>query len=332
MLKITDDLEPILADMTLEEKVGQLLMIRPIEDQVRRLRPGSVIIKDDDVGDTVESAWRITDDMQRVNAEQTKIPMWIHGFVYRQPWAGPRDGEIAERYSPEEAEEFCFNLGRRWLDAGMHNYPSPTVNVHLHETGIMPRWAISRDPETVTGYSRAITRGLLRAGCGAMAQHFPAHGATELDSHAGVPTIDLDLDTIMRDHMPPYMASFEEGCPTLCIAHLKFPAIDPDENNIATTSHAILNDFLRDHLGFRGIAIADGVFMEGFKQQGAESETSVRAVVAGCDSICIPRPGGMAESIFEALLEAAASGRLPAARLDEAVMRNLAFKKWLGVV
>jgi beta-N-acetylhexosaminidase len=202
----------------------------------------------------------------------------------------------------------------------------------LFDSCIMPNWAISNNPGTTERYSRAITRGLIRARCGTMAQHFPAHGATSVDSHSGVPVIELDLETLMRDHIPPYAASFEEGCTTICTAHLKCPALDPDGRNVATTSRAILGDFLRGRLGFQGVIISDAIQMEGFKNQGVQAETCVRAIGAGCDSICIPWPDELAVSVFETLLKAAQEGRLPAGRLDDAVMRNLAFKRWAGIL
>ncbi|MFC1737180.1 glycoside hydrolase family 3 N-terminal domain-containing protein, partial [Candidatus Hydrogenedentota bacterium] len=266
-----------------------------------------------------------------MNSEASPIPLWLHGFIHKRPWACARDGEIAANHSVAEAEQVFFDVGKRWRKMGLHTYPSPTVNVHLFDTGIMMHWAISKNPETTVSYARAITRGLIRAKCGTMAQHFPAHGASELDSHRGVPVVELDLETLMRDHFPPYIASFEEGCTTICTAHLKCPAIDPDENNIATTSRAILTDFLRGQLGFKGIAIADEINMDGFRSQGDQGENTVKAVMAGCDSICILQ-GELAEYVYKALVAATQDGRLTTERLDEAVLRNLAFKRWLGIL
>jgi beta-N-acetylhexosaminidase len=279
----------------------------------------------------MEETRRVTDRLQRMNSEMSPVPLWLHGFIKDRPWALPRDGVVAASHSPGEAEEAFFNAGLRWREMGLHTYPSPTVNVPLFDTCIMRDWAISSDPEITVRYARAITRGLIRARCGTMAQHFPAHGATALDSHKTVPVIDLDLDTLMRDHIPPYIASFEEGCTTICTAHLKCPALDPDENNIATTSRAILTDFLRGRLGFQGVTIADAIGMTGFRLQGDAGETTIRAVMAGCDSICI-LADDLAKYVYKALLAAARDGRLTAERLDEAVMRNLAFKRWLGIL
>ena len=162
-----------------------------------------------------------------------------------------------------------------------------------------------------------------------MAQHFPAHGAAPVDSHREVPTIELDLDELMRNHISPYLASFAEGCTTICTAHLRCPALDPEPARIATTSRPILTDFLRGRLGFEGVVIADCITMAGFKRMGDPARQSVDAVAAGCDCICITAENDLAAEAFEALLEGVEHGRLTETRLNEAVERNLSLKRWL---
>lgn len=323
-------LEHIITEMTLADRVGQLLMVSPSEKIMRYVHAGTVIYMDT-LPDDLESARQQVADLQRLNAETSSIPLWIHGFMAETPWAGPRDPEIASRYTVEEAEDICFELGRRWRHIGLHTYPSPTVNVPIHETCIARKWAISDDPDTTVRYARAITRGLTRARCGTMAQHFPAHGATAVDSHLDVPVIELGREELMRDHIRPYEAAFAAGCTTICTAHLRCPALDPDPDHIATISRPILTDFLRGQLGFRGVAIADCVSMAGFQKMGDPAETSVKAVAAGCDSICITPWDDTAERVFDSLLRATQDGRLTESRLTEAVGRNLSFKRWLGL-
>ena len=327
----TPDLDRFIEAMSPEDKVGQLLMVSPAEKIMRHTHAGTVIFMDTLPDDIDEARGRV-EEVQRLNAETSAIPLWIHGFVFRPPWAGPGDPEIAKQYTPAEAEELCVELGRRWRDIGLHTYPGPTVNVPMFDTCIGQGCAISRDPETVVRYARAIARGLTRARCGTMAQHFPAHGATPVDSHIDIPVIELGRDELMRDHIRPYQAAFEAGCTTICTAHLRCPALDPDPDNIATTSKPILTDFLRGELDFRGVTIADCVSMQGFQKMGDPRETTIKAVAAGCDSICITPWDDTAANIFDALLGATQIGALTETRLDEAVQRNLTFKHWLGIL
>lgn len=318
----------IASDMTLEEKVGQLLMVPPQEDVIRRVRAGTVIVLDHHV-DSENQAQKFVADLQAQNAESSRVPLWIHGFVHQKEWSGLRDGAIAESGTVEQAEDQFFELGRRWRSVGFHTYPSPTVNVPKYGECIMRDWAISADPHATVRYAEAITRGLISAGCGTMAQHFPAHGATPVDSHVDIPTIDMDIKELMRDHIPPYSASFTAGCTTICTAHVRCPALDNDPGHIATISRPILTDFLRGQLGFQGITIADSITMEGFKRIGDLPEKCVEAIAAGCDSLCITKEGDLAEQVFDAILQAIADRQLTNDRLEDAVQRNLSFKQWL---
>jgi beta-N-acetylhexosaminidase len=197
----------------------------------------------------------------------------------------------------------------------------------------MLAWAVSQDPGVVRRYGVALTRGATSARCGTMAQHFPAHGATPLDSHSAYPVVTLDRETLMRDHLECYRDCFEAGCRTICTAHLACPALDPDPVHIATTSRPILTDFLRGELNFEGVTIADAIGMYGFRKNGPPEKVSVDAVNAGCDSICITGGGtDLVRRVFESLTQAVEEGRISDARLDEAVGRHLEFLDWLGLL
>ena len=326
------DTKAIVDGLTLQQKVGQLLMVPPDRKVIRAVHAGTVIVGADLVGDNAAGPGGPIADLQEFNAEGSSVPLWVHGFASGQPWSGPLGRDIVEGHSVEQTEEVFFEVGRAWRRIGLHTHPAPTVNVPVFGDCIMHEWAMSDDPDQVVRYARAITRGLTRARCGTMAQHFPAHGATAADSHHEVPVVELGLDELMRVHIPPYVASFEEGCTTICTAHLKCPALDPDDSNIATTSRAILTDFLRGQLGFQGVAIADGVSMAGFQRMGDTAEQSVKAVAAGCDSICMVDWDDVPLQVFDELLAACNDGRLTMDRLDEAAGRNVDFKRWLGLI
>ena len=219
-------------------------------------------------------------------------------------------------------------MGRRWRALGIHNIPEPTLNVPLFETGILGESITSKDPDKVRRYGTAFNRGMLAGRCGTMAQHFPAHGATAADSHDSYPVVDMSIDDLWQDHLLPYQECFDDGCTTICTAHLTCTALDPD--HIATTSRAVLTDFLKGRMGFQGIVIADAVEMKGFQKEGPIETVVVDAVKAGCDSICMISVDNV-EPVYNRLLEAATSGDIAPERLDDAVQRNLQFIRWLGL-
>jgi beta-N-acetylhexosaminidase len=257
--------------------------------------------------------------------------VWLHGEKPGLGWSPNWISKAAKvAADTDEVEKAAAIFGRRWRAVGMHNLPQPCLNVPLHTTGIMLEWAISTNPDVVKRYGVALTRGTLSARCGTMAQHFPAHGATALDSHTAFPVVDLPRDQLWRDHLACYQACFDIGCTTVCTAHLACPALDPDPKQIATTSHRILTGFLRGEMGFRGLVISDDVAMYGCQKIGPPGRMAVEAVRAGCDSVCVA-DSKQTKPVFDSLLQAVQDGRITRQRLDEAVKRQLGFMQWLGL-
>ena len=326
--------ETVLGSMTLEQKIGQVLMPafdpRRVADTVTGLSAGCLILWGADIGGPRQMA-ELTNRAQQASLKHRGLPLWIHGYTANMGWDGRWQAALATVASIGEVERAAAVFGRRWRAGGLHNFPGPTLNVPVYDTCIAKSCAMVGGADVVSRYGAAITRGVLSANCGAMAQHFPAHGATAADSHTDLPVVDLPRQELLQDHIRPYTAAFDAGCTSICTAHLACTALDRDPNHIATTSRAILTDFLGSELGFRGIAIADAIGMKGFQKNGPPEAMSVDALRAGCDSICITSTGPLQRQVFESILAAVQSGYLPAARLDEAVCRNLRFMEWLGL-
>jgi len=328
-----------ISGMPLERKVGMLLMAPlyadRLEDLVGRFGCGSLLTWGGAFGDTapesIDEFCSLMNRVQKISMERRGLPVWLHGMPH-QAIAGREEGWLrnaAERgIDPERAERAAKLLGLRWRALGVHNIPEPTLNVPLFETCILKEGTTSSEPEKVRVYGTAFNRGMLAGGCGTMAQHFPAHGATPLDSHTGFPVVDLTMEELWPVHLLPYQQCFDDGCTTICTAHLTCTALDPD--HIATTSKRVLTDFLRGRMRFKGITIADAIEMDGFQKEGPIESMVVEAVKAGCDSICMVDSGNV-EPVYKSLLVAAETGTLPLARLDEAVQRQLDFMEWLGL-
>jgi len=301
-----------------------------VADTVTGISAGCLILWGADVGGPRHMA-ELTNRAQQASLKHRGLPLWIHGYTAKMGWDGRWQAALATVASTGEVERAAAVFGRRWRAAGLHNFPGPTLNVPVHDTCIAKSCAMAGGADVVSRYGAAITRGVFSAGCGTMAQHFPAHGATPADSHTDFPVVALPRDKLLRDHIRPYTAAFDAGCTSICTAHLACTALDHDPNHIATTSRAILTDFLRGELNFKGIAIADAIGMKGFQKNGPPEAMSVEALLAGCDSICITSAPPLQHQVFASILAAVRSGYLPAARLDEAAGRNLRFMEWLGL-
>lgn len=337
---------PTAHSMTIEDKVGQLLMLPITGDatvQVEELRAGSLIVMDDDVV-SIRQLAGLTERIQDRARATRPAPPWLHGFVvanYRPGRAAPTpvrplgwsfqwQARISSQASAVDLEEAARIWGKRWRSVGLHVLPVPMLNVPTFPVGIMRDTWHEGDAEGIAAQGAAIVRGLEHARCGSMGSHFPVHSATPDDSHEVIPVIDLPYEEA-REHLKPYAAAIAAGLRTICTAHLRWPDVDPD--NIGTLSRKILVDLLREELGFRGIVVADGIGMEGFMRVGSMAESMVAAVNAGCDSICVTERVPWAQRMVrDVLLDAVRAGRISESRLDEAVGKNIAFVDWLGLM
>lgn len=190
------------------------------------------------------------------------------------------------------------------------------------------------DPRRVGEHVAAAVQGLHDAGVLACAKHFPGHGDTSVDSHLGLPRIDIDLQTLISRDLVPFVAAVGAGVDAIMTAHIVVPVLDDAP---ATTSTAWIR-MLRADLGFTGLITSDAMDMRAIAGTVGVGEGSVRALIAGVDLVGLGNPvlGPSASSgevsvadrdeqiyaeVRDAVLEAVRSGRLSTLRLAEAAGR-----------
>jgi CubicO group peptidase (beta-lactamase class C family) len=149
-----------------------------------------------------------------------------------------------------------------------------------------------------------------------------------VDSHLDLPTVAGDRARLERVELPPFRAAIEAGVSAVMTGHLAVPALEPDASVPATLSEKITTNLLRREMGFGGLVVTDDLSMGGVTARYSPGEIAVRSILAGSDLLLAPPEPDVA---LAALREAAASGRLPAARIDEAVKRILRAKARLGL-
>lgn len=176
-------------------------------------------------------------------------------------------------------------------------------------------------PDRVAAHAAAAVRGLHQAGIAACAKHFPGHGATTVDSHLALPTVDVARDVLTARDLPPFVAAIAAGAEAVMTGHIRIPVLTGDQP--ATLSRAVLVDLLRDELGFTGAAVTDAMDMSGVSGALGIPAACVRALAAGVDLLCLGPV--VAEEVVlatvDAIVAAVRDGSLPAARLEEAAAR-----------
>ena len=97
-----------------------------------------------------------------------------------------------------------------------NNAANPVINVRSY----------GEDPAEVARFAAAFTEGVQDAGAIATAKHFPGHGDTAVDSHRGLPEINVGRDRLNSVEFVPFQASINAGVGAVMVGHIALPQID----------------------------------------------------------------------------------------------------------
>lgn len=201
------------------------------------------------------------------------------------------------------------SVGVNWVFA-----PDADLDV-LPANPIVQTRSFGADPALVSACVRTWVEACQAAGALACAKHYPGHGRTATDSHAGLPVVSESADILEAD-LAPFRAAVAANVASIMTAHVAFPALDPS-GVPATRSSRILGT-LRADPDFRGLVVTDALIMDAATTGRSEVEGVVDAVAAGVDILLYPNDTA---NVVRALNDAAASGRIGAQRVEDALSR-----------
>ena len=230
-------------------------------------------------------------------------------------------------------EKLVYEAGRitaiesRAIGVQVNFAPVADVNNNPRNPVINTR-SYGEDPVLVGKLGSAYVRGLQDGGMIATLKHFPGHGDTDVDSHLGLPIIKDPRESLETTEFPPFKAGIAAGAGAVMTAHIEMPALDPAPNTPTTLSQPIVSGVLRHDLGFEGLIYTDSMGMAGVTQLYKPGEAAVRAIKAGNDLVLHSPDDGAA---FAGLKAAVESGDIPRARLDASVERILRAKARTGL-
>ena len=322
------------ARLSLEDRVAQLIVPRPRTLEIKptayvdAFGAGGIIIHRDVYENPVQMASYVA-EAQRAALARNGVPMLIccdhEGghirFMRTVATAVPSNMALGAAHNPAIAGEAATLLGIELKAVGVNWTLAPVVDVNNNPRNpVIGTRAYSDDPAVVGAYAAAAVRAYQSAGLLACAKHFPGHGDTDIDSHVGLPRMSHSRERLERVELAPFRAAIEAGVGSVMTAHLLVEALDPEW--IGTLSPAILSGLLREELGHQGLVVTDALEMAGVADILPEPEAAIEAVRAGADVLLTGRDPAENQHVFEALLAAVRSGRVPTERFEHAV-RNV---------
>jgi beta-N-acetylhexosaminidase len=324
----------IIRRMTVEQKIGQLIVMRYSEedeiDLIGEVQPGGIIFG---IGDciTPDQTRRIVKEMNDVS----KIPLIITcteegGKVTRvtgkdMPTTLIPSLEVIGK-TGEASSAFLGGsvLGAELYSLGINLNLAPVADVYSNpDNKVIAGRSFGDNPRMVAEFVKQMVEGMRAEGVGTTLKHFPGHGNTVEDSHKTLAYNNSTLEQLYNSELIPFIAGIEAGSDAVMIAHVILPNVQENEKP-ATISHEVTTGLLRGELGFEGLIISDNMDMSGMTDYLPVSEASVAAVNAGIDLLLIPE--WYAKDVYQTLLAAVRDGKISPERLDEAVRRILLFK------
>jgi beta-N-acetylhexosaminidase len=339
-----DSVAQRIARMTLEERVGQLFIIRfwgteandLAADLIRAIRPGGVVLLKHNLG-TPPDITRLTNGLQTLATNAAGIPLLI-----TLDQEGGRIQRLREGFTrlpaplllgavTDEAVLSAYGemLGRELAAVGVNMNLAPSLDLATSPNNPVMRGRMYGDDGAAVGrVTNAIVRGLDRAQVVSVAKHFPGHGDAS-DTHVDGSRLLYDLTRLMGVELVPFAMT---TAPVIMLSHIAVPALDPSALPATLSGPAI--QFLRHDLGYDGVVMTDALDMGAISRHYGDEVAAVRAVQAGVDLLLLGAhvPNERQLAAYRAVLEAVRQGDISRERLDAAVGRILALKERYGLL
>ena len=286
--------------LSLEEKIGQLLMVRAeaefenvsnpdylrLRDEIQRYHLGGLLMTVRTDGPFVLKnqpleAANFTNRLQ----QESKLPlifaadferglsMRLNGvtvFPHAMAFGAAGNPSLVEGFAQIVAQE-SRAIGVQWNFfpiADVNSNPAnPIINTRAFggvPTEVARERIFGQEQAQVGDMVAAYIHAARDAGMMTTAKHFPGHGDTQTDSHLQLARVTGDLQHLKSVELPPFQRAIDAGVDAVMVAHVTAPALESDEKRVASDSPAIIQNLLQQQMGFKGIVVPDAMDMNAF--------------------------------------------------------------------
>lgn len=325
-----------LDSLTLDEKIGQILLVRvpeknKIEDLQKYKFGGYLLFKRDFDNKTRTEVVNMIKEFQNASS----IPLLIAvdeegGSVVRvssnknlasEPFKSPQ--ELYQAGGLELIRKDTINKSNLLQGLGINVNLAPVVDVSTDSTSYIYNRTLGLNTEKTSEFAKTVIEASKNNNVSYTLKHFPGYG-NNLDTHTGVAVDNRDYDTILNESLPPFEAGIDVGAEAILVSHNIINSIDPDNPASLSTN---VHNLLRNKLGFTGVIITDDLSMQAVSDQ-VTGYSVVKAIMAGNDILIVTDY----EKSFNEIKAAINDGTLSESALDDMVFRVLAWKYYKGMM
>ncbi|MES2768431.1 MAG: glycoside hydrolase family 3 N-terminal domain-containing protein [Bdellovibrionota bacterium] len=334
------DVGELIARMTAEQKIGQLMMIGILESQmtpnlqkrIQNIKPGFLILFRKNIITPLQTASLIY-NVQTQSRKTSSMQMLVAvdqegGDVVRIPTKPSLPTAMALGRSFDL--ESTFNIGKYIGEVlsvlGIHMNLAPVLDLSDPEKiSFIQTRSFGDNPIDVAKISNEFARGVQSSGVVSTAKHFPGLGHMKEDSHKSVVHNNVTKQEFFSKYIKPYEElSKEKSISAVMMTHLVYPELDPSLKP-ATFSAPIIN-ILKNNIKFSGLIMTDDVEMAGAKFYRTPEERAVQAFLAGNDVLMVAWNKSSQRKAYAGLLRAYKSGEISEERLNSSLKKILNLK------
>lgn len=326
-----------LDNMSLEEKVGQLFLVRYDKNMALSwindyYAGGYILFAKDFDNHTKES---IKEELSSLN-KNSKIPLVFAvdeegGYVTRvsrykafrdEKFPSPRD--VYDSLGVEGLESIEKEKGELLLSLGINLNLAPVADVSVDSNDFINIRTFNRDAKETANLIGLMVDYANEVGISSSLKHFPGYG-NNVDTHTGVAIDERSYDNFLNNDYLPFEEGIKRKVPSILVSHNIIKCIDSEYP--ATLSKMIVTGELRNKLNFSGIIITDDLSMGAVSSYVDDNSAAVLAINAGNDLIITSDFVNMYNSVITAVK----SGKIKMETIDTAVRRILAWKSFYNM-
>lgn len=342
----SDIVEKTLADMSLRDKVCQMMFVRPesitgidvvtaagdtTKSALEQYPVGGIVY----FAQNMESKDQVKEMIDN-SQSYSKVGLFIStdeegGMVNRlMNTVGTTYIDSMYNYKDEgiqKAHDNAYTIASDMAALGFNMDFAPVADVWSNpDNTVIGERAYSDDYSQAAELVGSAVKGFEDGGVMCTLKHFPGHGDTAEDSHYSSAYVKRTKDEIMANEMQPFTAGIDAGAEFVMVGHLIVPDIDELP---ATLSYKITTEMLRNEMHFEGIAITDSLAMGSIADNYGVGESAVMSIKAGIDMLLDPTD---IDTAIDAVVQAVESGDITEDRIDESVRRILTLKEKQGLL
>lgn len=343
----------LVADMTLEQKVAQLFIVRPeaitgVSAATEAGQTTREAISEYPVGGLIYSAQNFVDKSQTITLIKStqnyvKDASGLPAFMCVEEEGG-QWGPVASAYlinnevpsaaligagnDEAKARDAATQVSTYLADLGLNLNIAPVADIVTSVDSDLSERSFGDEPANVAKMVSAQVDGYAHSGMLCAVKHFPGIGEAERDPHNGRLYSHRTREELLKREVVPFAAAIDAGVPIVVVSSMSCLEMGNGEGDLpAWMSETVVDGLLRDELGFKGVAMTDMLDDESLADACDPADQGVRAIKAGMDVIVCPQDF---EKAYKGLIKAVKNGDISEKRIDKSVQRVVRLKDSLA--